>query len=783
MNALTLTWNGWKKSPGQLALTVAVSAATVWLNVAAFTAFRTVQQWHIPFAQPDRVVSLSGYASGPLAEELLPSSKVERLHSEWREASGVAGYTERDVVAAGFDGVERHASAALILGDMLWVMGLQPQLGRSCAWSGGDDEVVMSQREWSRRGGGDVRGTLAILDHRQKTVIGVLPAEAAFPAPATDWWICQSAGARSSRTGDVVSVSVTYYNVVARLPGGATGTALSSVRQITGEARVDLGVVGGATRRAMRPVVVAGQLLAFMILIASTTAVALIAYARAAAATNQWRIHLWLGASRGRLAWLAGCDALLPLAVGTVIAALSSWATHGPIHAALQNATKLAVPAGFLDDVVVTATLAVTSAVVLGVGPVRLALRTSAQSNQRATARSLNSRQIGKMMGAHSLVASVFLLTAAGLVGGWWTVRFRDRGFHVADVAVASIDLSRLPTLTERAAKLTEVVDAANATPEFVAGAIDRLPLSSVGSTFDLKFSHADAGIRAFENSRPTRVSIVTPLALDALGASFVYGQSCSSAEAQTGESVVILNQAFVRRLGSSGSAPSNVAAMGQTFRVVGVVRDLLEDGVGSSPEPTAYICAGSQGLATGLHLSRALTTAELVVRQRAGGHVPPTRLRTISDDRSIVVTDVSSMSDRVSRAIGPLNSLGAAFAVMGGLSAAILLASGMALIHLLLTGQRRELGIRLAIGGSGLRTSTELLFHPLLWSFAGSVLGVLTGWLFYAALRNSVDGLRPLQAAVVPLIATATSLLAMAGGLPRLRQMITSSPKRLLDN
>ena len=206
------------RSPGFTATALAVTALCIGATTAAFSLADHVLLRPLPFPDPDRLVRVSeddrqqGY--GRL--EASPGN-----FRDWRDRarsfSAMASYSYESMNLSG-DGEPERLDGVAVGAGLLEIVGARPLAGRTFTpdedAQGAAGTVILSDALWQRRYGGDrgVLGRTVLLNSTPYTVIGIMPADFAFPRRTTTFWIAQRFNDR-----DFTDRSNTYLYVLARL--------------------------------------------------------------------------------------------------------------------------------------------------------------------------------------------------------------------------------------------------------------------------------------------------------------------------------------------------------------------------------------------------------------------------------------------------------------------------------------------------------------------------------------------------------------------------------------
>src|SRR5437588_900560 len=189
MNDLRYVLRQLAKSPGFTAVAILTLALGIGANTAVFSLINALLVRRLPCQQPSLLV-LIWERFATLGLDRIPVSPAEYLDLEkqFQSSTGLAAFTFQRFNLGGGDVPERISGAA-VSPSLFSLLGVEPIKGRTFAreeqGQGHDDIIVISDRLWKRRFNSDpaLVGKSLLLNGRNYTVIGIMPAKFEFPIP------------------------------------------------------------------------------------------------------------------------------------------------------------------------------------------------------------------------------------------------------------------------------------------------------------------------------------------------------------------------------------------------------------------------------------------------------------------------------------------------------------------------------------------------------------------------------------------------------------------------
>lgn len=778
-----------RRSPGF----TAVAVLTLGLGIGAATAIFAVVNGTIlrplPYGQPDDVVTVwsrwTDYPDGTWVSR----DEYRYYVNESRSFRGMALWYD---ASATFTDPERpeRVSAARVTPNLFDVLGVAPIVGRTFTDEEARDDaavVVLSHDVWQRRFGSDpgVVGNAVDLDGEARRVLGVLPSGFRLPTDYaegettdvyTPGWVDTSGPVEVSRYGG----SHSFYAAARLREGVEAEAAQRDLNELIGrlEAR---GVYPAEWEFGARVVPVPEQVLgtartALWVLLGAVGLVLLIACGnvanlmgvRARDRRTEMALRSALGASRGRLLRQVLLETLV---VALAAGGLGLLLAAGGVELLLSldpDAVPRAEEVG-LDGRVFAFAVLVSAATVglVGLVPARAAASGDPRASLREAPRSGGRRRgTGRFQGllvASQLAMAVVLLLGAGLMARTLLNLNRiDPGFRTEGVLTARVTAptARYPEMASLAGFYDDLLERVRALPGVEeAGAVRSLPLGN---------QIGDAGITvegytpaAGENLRGDW-QVVTEGYFEAMAIPVVRGRVFERADGSDAD-VVVINEAMASRYWPDRDpVGTRMGSFGEPGIVVGVVADVRHNGLTAPVKPKFYrlhrqLSEDWSGAA------RSMTLTVLGPGGPRSLH-PALRRELRSVDPRVALSGVRTIEDVVS---GTVARSRFTMSVLGVFSAVALILTVVGIYGVLsrvVRGQRRDIGIRLALGAR----VGEVVAGIVLRGGGNAAAGVLAGTALAWGLTRLLSGLLygveptdPLTFAAVPLFLLGVALAA----------------------
>jgi predicted permease len=279
--------------------------------------------------------------------------------------------------------------------------------------------------------------------------------------------------------------------------------------------------------------------------------------------------------------------------------------------------------------------------------------------------------------------------------------------------------------------------------------------------------------------------SVISPDYFRTLGIEILRGRSFDATDREGSMQVAVINEALAQLLwpnrdaleqtfaiggsgssGGSGGPGGNGESRG-VVRVVGIVKTGKYGSITEPPRPYFYLPYAQ-------HYQRHMTLHVKTAAPIASA-VSTVRQQMAAIDPNVPLFDVTTMSEKVRGAKGPM-TLGGMAASGSGIFAAILAALGMyGLMTYFVTLHRRELTIRLALGAEPKSIVALCIRRGLKLSVIGTIAGLLLALAAAAPIRGLLFGVTTVDPLTIVAVVVGTSLLAVVSCYLPARRLIAA--------
>ncbi len=801
---ITFAIRSMRKSPGFTIVAVLTLALGIGANAAIFSLINAVLLRPLPFANADKIASISESAVA-LGFPQIPFSPAD-LHefmARQRSFETIAGYTNVHFELSGDGGAGERIVVTRSSATLLPLLGAQPMLGRNFAAeedAPGHAVAILSYGLWQRRYASDpkITGKTIELDREPYLVIGVMPRDFVFPmhGPLTNDHPADLFVPLAFTPAELQAWGK-FYNcsVLGRLKPGVTmesagAEAEGVIRQIVKlypqsmlEAFHDVHV--GAIVHPLQQDVVGLVRAPLLVLLVAVGLVLLIAcanvanllLARATSRHKEIAIRAALGAGRWRLIrQLLSENILLGLISGGVGVLIAYWGVAllvslSPID--LPRVREIGIDGRVLAF---TFGLSFLTAIVFGLIPGVEASRTLPQEALKEGARGASASRAKKRLQGALIVAqmalSVMLLAAAGLVMRSFVGMLRaDPGFqpeHVLAVGVP-LPLRAYPHASQVRGFFEEMIRRSAALPQVQsAGASTDLPLDAIEHDAII----IEGRDTATQGQPPSCVqSWILGDYFRTMGITLLEGRGFTPEDIQGRQNVAIISAAAAKQWWP-GQDP-----LGKRFKVgvpewpwmtvVGVVDDVKDTSLSNPANPhtyTPYLQVENSWVESPLFgEARKLN---LAVRTKGDPEAVTSSVRKIiSDlDPAIAITKIHTMTADVQESVAPQRFILFLLGMFAGLAVFLAAVGVYGVLSYSVAQRTHEIGVRIALGAPNNSVLALVLVEGMRLTVAGALIGVVAALAvtrLMAGLLYGVTAHDPLTFIGVTVVMCGVALLA----------------------
>jgi putative ABC transport system permease protein len=786
-----------RRQPGFALVAIMTLALGIGANTAVFTVINGVLLRPLPYADPDRLVTLLNGRNGRLSAAFSPPNYLD-ITTQSGVFAGAAAFQPTTANLTGHGDPQRLEGA-----DVTWtffqVLGVTPRLGRTfleADHANNAPVVVISDGLWRQLGASsDIVDRVVTLDGMPFTVIGVAPPAMAIPRNAVYWrplvlapanFAPQARGAqfifvlgRLRPDIDLTAANSAMATVANRLavdfPRTNQGRAMTAVRM---QERMVSGI-----RPALR--VLLGAVM--VVLLIACVNVANLLLARAHGRTREVAVRAALGAGRRRLIQQFLAESLvLGVGGGLVGLVVAFWATRALVALGPSSVPRLAEVT--LDWRVLAFTMgtALATSVVFGLVP-------AMASAGRGATRSISSAGRGSVGPGGTrlrkiLVTAEFALAVVLLAGAGLLLRSYQR--------ISAVDPGFVPdrVLTFNLALPSAKYESNDAVSRFMADYVDRLAHSpgaeSAAAVFGLPladdFSASSSFTRPGETDTASSPSlgmrVITPDYFRTLKIPLRSGRVFDARDDAVGPEVVVINEEAARRYWPNLNPIGQQLHLGVRLvsgvrsgqkTIVGVVSDVKFGALDAATPPEVYLPHAQHPV------------PDLTIAVRGSGEplslVPTARTSLGAMDRELPMADIRTRNDLVGRSIAErrfVMLLIGTFATLAVLLAAIGIYGVLAY---LVTQRVQEIGVRLAIGASPADVVRLFVREGAMLTVIGLACGLAGALAAAQALNSLLFGVRATDPSTFAGVAVALALVAFVASYVPARRAARVDPMTAL--
>ena len=784
------------RAPLFTSVTVATLAIAIGANTAIFSVLDGVLLKPLPYPHPDQLVGLWHTAPGVNITDLNSAPFLYFTYrEEGRTFQDVGLWTEGAASVTGLAEPER-VTVLRVTDGVIPILGVAPLLGRSFSrqddQAGSPPTVILSHGYWQSKLGGDPAavGKRLTIDGEPREVIGVMPRDFRF----LDLKYALILPFRFDRAK--VTLGNFSYQSVARLKPGATiAQADADVARLLPISFERFPAPPGFNKKMFEEARLAPRLRPFkrdlvgdvgdvlwvlmgtivLVLLIACANVANLLLVRVEGRQQELAVRVALGASWGRLAReLLFESVTLGLVGGLVGLGIAYGLLRLLISLAPANLPRLEEialgPAGFLFTLVAS----VLAGLLLGLIPVfKYAaphVATGLRSSSRSSSASRERHRARNGLVVVQVALALVLLVGSGLmIRSFRALRDVQPGFTgPEEVLTMRISIPEAQVKEEEAAARMQqaIQDKVAAIPGVAStGLGSGIPLDGDGwhdPVFAEDRVYSEGQIPTLRLFR-----FVAPGFLKTMGTPLVTGRDLTWSDAYDRRPVAMVSEGLARELWGSPAA-----ALGKRVRetsksawreIVGVVRDVHEDGLDKKAPTTVYWPVLMREF-EGDGMSRSLALVIRSPRVGSESFLKEVERAVWSVNPSVPLASVRTMQSVYERSMARTSFT----MVMLGLTAGMAVLLGFVGIYgvtsYAVSQRTREIGIRLALGARGPALTGMVVLDGLKLAAIGAVCGLAVALglsRLMAALLFGVGAADPATYALVAVTLLSAAMIA----------------------
>jgi putative ABC transport system permease protein len=776
-------WRMLRSRPGFAALIVVTLGVGIGANSAIFSVVHALLLQPFPFKDPDRLVrvaTVKGGEEGPLA---IP--ELDDLQALSQVVEKVAGYTDQGLYNASGFGTPEELQATITTHNLFEVLGVAPLVGRTFPAHYDRSRqfgLLISHGLWTRRFGRDpnIVGRTMTLDGADGYVIhGVVPPEFNFPSHSD---LFRSSGIAANPKQYERRDRRERLALVRLRPGVSIEQARDRIDALARRLERDFPTTNAGVGFRVTPLrdLYVGQVRPYLLLLfGGVMLVLLIACAnvvnlllsRAIARDRELAIRIALGAPRGRIVRQLLTEslvlAILGGTVGLVLAIVGvdviSTLVRMPLPPWMELRTNGAVLAFLIA-------ISLLSGLAAGLVP---ALRNTTRVHDALKEGSRGSSDGARQARLRNLLivsevalAVVLLILASLMVRTVRNLQRLDPGFQSQGLLTFRVELGwrAYGTLAKTMDFQTRMLDGLAALPGVETVGFDGNLWLSGKPREPAPIVVEGQSIDAQRTSPFVHWHFISPSYLQTMKTPLVAGRALTDADTVDAMPVALVSARLARLLWPNEDpigkrvSDGNVDASGQKtwVMVVGVVGDVQHQQLGGETSLEVYRSFRQVSVGGGWFVVRTRVDPASLARSATA------LVARIDPNQSYF--DVQTMPDRIAAGIWQRRTAGALFLAFAGI-AALLSAIGLySVLSYLVSQQRREMGVRLALGARPVDVLRLVIGRGLRLTLVGLLVGLVGAGALagtVASLLHGVSPFDPLTFIAVPVLLAAVAILA----------------------
>jgi putative ABC transport system permease protein len=375
---------------------------------------------------------------------------------------------------------------------------------------------------------------------------------------------------------------------------------------------------------------------------------------------------------------------------------------------------------------------------------------------------------------AEVALALILLVGAALLINSFLRLSRVEPGYNADNALVMTLKLPgyRYASSTSRIALYERVLEEVRAVPGVqAAGLTNLLPLTPAQMVVSFGIEGRPAPTRADQVPR-ANFRMVSPGFFRAMGMELRRGRVLTEQDRKGSPSVVVVNEALVRQYFPDDDPLGQRIQMGE---IVGVVGDVLHEGLESEPQPELYI---SYLQASGM-MSGQLSRMSLVARTSGEplGLLAAVQERVRSIDPEMPRFEGTTLEQRVATSVARPRLHATLMGIFSAVAAFLAAVGIYGVISYAVTYRSHEIGIRVALGAQHKDILSMVLRQGAAFVAAGITFGLVLTLLLSRLLTGLLFGISPTDVATLTLVSVGLAAVALLASYIPARRAARSDP------
>lgn len=802
------------RTPQFTAIALLTLAVGIGANTAIFSVVNGILLKPLPYPHPEELVAVWMTAPGMNIKDLNPGPSQYFIFREQNRTFQDVGLYMGSTVNVTGSGEPEQASGLMVTDGLLPVLGATPLLGRSFTQAddqpGSAETVMLSYGYWQRKFGGDrcVVGKMVTVDGTPHQILGVLRQDFRFGGAN----LAMLLPIKFDR-GKTFLTPFNYYGIARLKPGVTSAEANTDVARMLPivlgsfppppgyslkmfeDARI------GPNLRTMKQDVVGdvGDVLwvlmagiGFVLLIACAN-VANLLLVRAQGRQQELAIRAALGASPGRIAMELLFENVVLALLGDVLGlALAYGALRVLIAMAPSGLPRLEEIGLDVPTLVFSLAASLLASLLFGSVPVLKyagkRLGTGLREGGRTLSEGRERHRSRNVLAVVQVALAVILLISSGLmIRTFHALTTVDPGFaapeqlqtfrvNIPETEVK--DPERVVRMQEEILRKIEAVPGVSSVGLSMSVPMDGNGWEDTLFAKDQNYSSGEIPLRRFR--------FVAPGFFKTLGTPLVAGRDFTWDDIYNKVPLAVISEKLARE---NWHDPS--LALGKQIRanakddwreVVGVVRDVHEDGVDQkAPSSVYWPILAAHFTGTELEVRRFVTYSIRSQRVGSESFMSEVRRAVWSVDPNLPLADIHTLDYFYRTSMARTSFTLVMLAIAGSMALLLGIVGLYGVIAYSLSQRRREIGIRSALGAQRRELTGIFVRHAMWLTFVGVICGLVAALALTRLMSSLLFGIKPTDPATFAVVSISLlSAAAVSSYLPA-RRAATVNPVEAL--